>query len=462
MNSNLISPLDSRYLRGKKAQQDILPYFSLEAYTKYKLRVETALAEGLAKNSICSKKVADEIRAASDKVTAEEVENEEERIKHDIRALANCIRNKVSKDAKPYVHFLATSYDIVDTANSLRYKEFSENVLIPRLKALEKELIALAEKEAGTLQIGRTHGQHAEPITFGFAVASYVNRLGSRIEAIDAAKDSLRGKLSGAVGAYNAASIAIEYPEKLEKDVLDILGLKPALHSTQIVPPEPMADLAHAAVSTFSVLANFADDMRNLQRSEIAEIGEAFGKDQVGSSTMPHKRNPITFENIKSIYKAFMPRMATVYLDQISEHQRDLTNSASQRFLPELFAALYIASNRLEDAVKKLSVDKENMAKNFGLAKQHVVAEPLYIMLARAGHPDAHEAVRKLTLLAQKEGKGIVELAENDSSLKKYIEKISSENMLVLKSPEKYIGRSVEKTDEVCRFWAKKMASIKE
>ncbi|MCK5332996.1 MAG: adenylosuccinate lyase, partial [Candidatus Aenigmarchaeota archaeon] len=245
--------------------------------------------------------------------------------------------------------------------------------------------------------------------------------------------------------------------EDFEKTTLDILGLKPALHSTQIVPPEPMTDLSHAAVSTFSVLANFADDMRNLQRSEISEVGEMFGKDQVGSSTMPHKRNPITFENIKSIYKAFMPRMTTVYLDQISEHQRDLTNSASQRFLPELFGALYASILRMTSAVKKLSVDKEHMIANFNKSKEHVAAEPLYILLAKSGHPDAHEAVRKLTLLAQKEGKGIVELAENDASLKKYIEKISPENMLVLKSPEKYTGRSAKKTDEVCTFWKKKL-----
>jgi len=390
-------------------------------------------------------------------VTAEEVFEEEERIKHDIRALANCIRNKVSEEAKPFVHFLATSYDIVDTANALRYKEFSEKELIPLLIELERELISLAEREKHTLQIGRTHGQHAEPLTFGFAMASYVNRLGSRIEAITSAKDALCGKMSGAVGAYNASSVMFENAEDFEKTTLEILGLKPALHSTQIVPPEPIADLAHAAISTFSVLANFADDMRNLQRSEISEVGEMFGKDQVGSSTMPHKRNPITFENIKSIYKAFMPRMTTVYLDQISEHQRDLTNSASQRFLPELFSALYVSILRMIGAVKKLAVDKEQMKTNFNKSKEYVAAEPLYILLAKSGHPNAHEVVRKLTLLAQKEGKGIVELAENDASLKKYIEKISSENLLVLKSPEKYIGLSLEKTDKVCKFWKKKL-----
>ncbi len=452
-----ISPLDYRYLRNKKAHNAIMPYFSEESYTKYKLRVESALAEALAKHNICSKKVADEIAGASEKVTAEEVFEEEERIKHDIRALANCIRNKVSEEAKPFVHFLATSYDIVDTANALRYKEFSEKELIPLLNELERELISIAEREKNTLQIGRTHGQHAEPITFGFAIASYVNRVGSRIETITNAKNALCGKMSGAVGAYNASSVIFENAEDFEKTTLDILGIKPALHSTQIVPPEPIADLAHAAVSTFSVLANFSDDMRNLQRSEISEVGELFGKDQVGSSTMPHKRNPITFENIKSIYKAFMPRMTTVYLDQISEHQRDLTNSASQRFLPELFGALYASILRITDAVKKLSVDKEHMNANFNKSKEHVAAEPLYILLAKAGHPDAHEAVRKLTLLAQKEEKGIVELAENDSSLKNYIEKISSKNMLALKSPEKYIGRSTAKTDEVCTFWKNKL-----
>ena len=114
------------------------------------------------------------------------------------------------------------------------------------------------------------------------------------------------------------------------------LNLKPAKITTQIIPPETLTDFLHSIVSSFSVLANYARDMRNLQRSEIGEVGEPYEEEQVGSSTMPQKRNPINFENVESAWKKFMPQMVTVYLDQVSEHQRDLTNSLTQRYIPGL------------------------------------------------------------------------------------------------------------------------------
>ena len=120
--------------------------------------------------------------------------------------------------------------------------------------------------------------------------------------------------------------------------------------------------------------------MRHLQRTELSEVGEAFEEGQVGSSTMPHKRNPWNYEHVKSMWKAFMPRMMTVYMDQISEHQRDLTNSASARFVTEIVAALTMAVQRLTKVTKKLAVDKEQMLKNLKLNAGLIVAEPLYIL----------------------------------------------------------------------------------
>src|SRR5690606_1155705 len=134
-----------------------------------------------------------------------------------------------------------------------------------------------------------------------------------------------------------------------------------------ILPPESFVDLFHVLISTFGVLANFADDMRHLQRSELGEVAEAVEAEQVGSSTMPHKRNPWNFEHVKSLWKAYMPRMVSVYLDQISEHQRDLTNSASSRFLVELFIALSEATDRLIGLSRRLRVDRARMAVNLEL-----------------------------------------------------------------------------------------------
>jgi len=449
-----LSPLDFRYYgRSKQAFGALQPYLSETAFVRYLAKVEAALAKVLAKQGICTEKIAKEIEKASQRVTAEEVYAEEDRIKHNIRALANAIRSKVSDEAKPYVHFTATSHDIICSADAARFKDFTNAVLVPLLIQLEKTLILSARREKSTPQIGRTHGQHAEPITFGFAIAHYVSRLGKRILEIKETGNNLRGKLAGAVGAYNASSLLIKEPELFEQEVLAQLGIKPSPISTQVVEAEYLADYCHAIVSCFGVLANLADDMRHLQRSEIQEVAEAFGEKQVGSSTMPHKRNPINFENVKSMWKTFMPRMTSVYLDQICEHQRDLTNSASSRFVPELLAGLYLATLRMDKVMSKLVVDKAALKKNFEQNKEMIAAEPAYILLAAHQHPDAHEAIRELTLKAQSSGKPLTKLILEDKKLAPYLKKFTKQQLGLLRNPELYIGKSEQKTESVCKDW---------
>jgi len=189
--------------------------------------------------------------------------------------------------------------------------------------------------------------------------------------------------------------------------------------------------------------------MRHLQRSEISEVAEAFAGKQVGSSTMPHKRNPINFENVKSLYKQFAPRMTTVYLDAISEHQRDLTNSASARFIPELFAGLLVSAERLYKVSENLVVDRKSMKENFDKAAGSIIAEPLYILLAAKGHSNAHELVRQLTLQADKTGKSLAELVRAKKELRQFVQKFSNKEWQLLEKPEKYTGLSVKKTQQI-------------
>ena len=449
-----ISPLDFRYYgRSEKTKERLKPYLSEEGAVRYLAKVEAALTRALAKRAVCSKATADEVEKAAKQVTAQEIYLEEDRIKHNIRALANSIRKRVSDKAKPYVHFTTTSHDIICTADAARFKNFSNNVLIPVLIDFEKTLVELALREKDTLQIGRTHGQHAEPITFGFAIAQYVSRIGARIKSIQKTADNLRGKIAGAVGAYNASSLFFSDPEAFEKDVLAELKIKPSPISTQVVEAEYMTDYVHSIISCFGVLANLADDMRHLQRSEIGEVAEEFEAKQVGSSTMPHKRNPINFENVKSMWKEFMPRISTVYMDQICEHQRDLTNSASSRFIPEILAALYVSLVRLDRVMSKLVVDKSNLKKNFDQNKEMIAAEPAYILLAAYNHPNAHEIIRELTLQSQIQKKPFIELFFKNNELKNYIKKFNKKQITLLKNPEKYVGIASEKVERICGFW---------
>jgi adenylosuccinate lyase len=460
---SLFSPTDFRY-----DVPELRPFLSEEAYVKYKAKVEAALAQQLAKEGVCTKREADEIERASELASASEVYAEEDRIKHDIRALANVIASKVSEKARPFVHLAATSYDIVDTANSARFRDSIENVVLPDLIKLENALIELALKYSDTVEIGRTHGQHAEPITFGFYLSYYVSRLGKRILKMKEAAGLLCGKFAGAVGVYGPLSLIVEDPEKFERELLSSLNLQPSEVSTQIVQPEPITDLMHYIVSTFGVMANLARDLRHLQRSEISEVAEGFlGEVQVGSSTMPHKRNPISFENVESMWKKFMPQMVTVYLDQVSEHQRDLTNSSSQRYLPELIVIFDYAVRRLTRTIwdtkaqgPRLTVDRKNMEKNLQMSIDQITAEPLYVLLAVAGHPNAHESVRRLVQKSLEEGQNLRELVAHDKELSSYLIRFKDKNREILDNPEEYIGLAAQKSRRVALSWKKTMASI--
>ena len=448
-----ISPVDYRYF-----DEEVGRYLSDTAYTQYKLSVELALVKALTKRKICPPAALKEIEKACAEVTSEEVRAEEEKTRHDIRALVNCIRLKVSDKAKPFIHMTATSYDIIDTANAARFRDVTTKVLVPSLAELEKTLISIAEREAETIQVGRTHGQHAVPITFGYAMAGYVSRLGQSILALQELAKGLKGKFSGAVGAYNASSLFFDDPEAFERDVLAELGLEPVESATQVTQPEPMARLLAEVTIAAGVMANLADDMRHLQRTEIGEIGEEFGEKQVGSSTMPQKRNPINFENVKSLWKVIAPRIVTVFMDQISEHQRDLTNSASARTYGETIAYAVSMAKRLNGTMQKISVDKGRIEANMSMQKGMIAAEPLYILLASLGHPDAHEKVRTLTLAAQLQGDTLEKLAMADSELEAYFAKMTDAQKNILKNPSSYTGIAAQKARKIAGEWRKKCA----
>ncbi len=453
-----VNPLDFRYYGQDEQLRELLgPYLTERARVASELQVEVAAVQALANLGVCAQKIADEVREAAAQVTPEVVAAEERRIHHNIRALVNCLRAEVSAASRPYIHLCLTSFDVIDTAMAWRFKRAATEAIIPELLKLERILIDLARREKDTLQIGRTHGQHAEPITLGFAIAEYVARLGERVEAVKQTANNLRGKVSGAVGAYNASALFFEDPQEFEREVLGQLHLQPATYSTQIILPEFMTDFIHSLISTFGVLANLADDMRHLQRSEIAEVGEAFEAEQVGSSTMPHKRNPWNFENVKSMWKAFVPRMQTVYADQISEHQRDLSNSASSRFLPEVMVALVATVRRLQRIMGRLVTDSDSMKRNFQMNADLIAAEPAYILLAAAGHPDAHETVRKLTLQAQQSARPFCELLEEDEGVRPYLDQFTEAQRELLRDPSRYIGIATTKTEQVCTEWESRL-----
>ena len=417
--------MDHRYYEANRELfKELSGYLSEAASVQFCVQVESSLMRAhLRRVGLDTDQNRAAVAKLAELVTPDAVYEVERETQHNIRALVRVIKRHLPKELSPLAHLGATSVDILDTATALRIGGVSRNVLVPLLIRLERRLIEIARQHSETLQIGRTHGQHGVPITFGFAVGEYVSRLGQSIEKIHLLTGDLRGKISGAMGAYNSTSMITTDPIAFEREILGDLGLEPADHATQMVQPEHLLRLLLEMNTAFGILANLADDLRNLQRTEIDEVREGFASGQVGSSTMPQKRNPWNSEHVKSLWKAFAPRVVTFFSDQISEHQRDLTNSASSRFVADYLAGFAAAAARMLDVVSDLHVNTDRMRHNAALTGDLALSEAAYTLLAAQGISDAHERVRKATLAAETNGEPLLAVLRTDPEIREAIRK---------------------------------------
>ena len=470
-----LSPLDHRYsLSSPELYRSLSAILGEEAAVRYCARVEAALLKALLRHTatpgqptaVDSAALVDSIDEAAARIDPAQVYEEERKTRHNIRALVNVMKPLLPPPVRPLLHLGATSVDILDTAASLRYRDALRTVVLPLLCDLETELVRRCREEADTPQIGRTHGQHAVPLTFGFALAEYVSRLGESISRIAKAVGDLRGKLAGAVGAYNATSLLVKDPLALERDVLGSLGLEPSEHSTQLVEPEYLLRLLLEMNVAFGVIANLADDLRNLQRTEIDEVREEFASTQVGSSTMPQKRNPWNSEHVKSLWKAFAPRVMTFFMDQISDHQRDLTNSASSRFVSEYVAGFSLATERMLSVVKSLRVDRARMAANMGRTGDLAFSEAAYVLVALGGDAEAHERIRTATLRAEQGQARLVDVLREDPRVWEMIRQrlaatVGVEPEAFFSDPSRYSGRAAERAREIAHSHAVRIEALR-
>ncbi len=378
---------------------------------------------------------------------------------HDVRALVRLIQEKLPEALRPYVHVPLTSYDVLDTARALQFKEAYKLSLKPSLVELQLDLVAMVSEHADLVQIGRTHGQHALPITVGFWLATILDRIFTSWIKLDNAQKNLRGKISGAVGAYNAQEGL--WIDDFEYFTLEKLGLKKADISTQIMPPEYLTDFLYACLLISAALGQFGRDCRHLMRSEIAELSEAFDSGQVGSSTMAHKRNPINFENLEGMFLRNRAEFIKVTDTLISEHQRDLVGSSLMRDLPIIVINLQQqldTLNRKKDGksfLNRISFDKKNIERNFNQNADYILAEPLYLALQLYGYDgDAHELVNRKLLPAAKAQKTslldqLLTEGGHDEKLQSVILSIPAEIMTLLKNPKEYIGRSIQQASSI-------------
>lgn len=352
--------------------------FTDQARMEAWLRVELAVCEVLAAKGEIPAKALAVIRkkAAVDVPRALEIEAT---VQHDVIAFLTSVAEKVGPESR-FIHLGLTSSDVLDTALALQMVAACDLLL-----ADLDEFLGVLREQALAYQslpcMGRTHGIHAEPVTLGFKMASWFAEMTRGRERILRARDIVGvGKLSGVVGTYT------QQPPDVEKEVMKRLGLRGETVATQVVPRDRHADLLCALALTAAGLERIATEIRHLQRTEVREAEEPFGKGQKGSSAMPHKRNPIACENISGLARLVRSNAFAALQNIALWHERDISHSSVERVvIPDSFILLDYMLARMTKVVRGLLVYPEKMQENIGCSRGLVFSQSLLLALVRAG-----------------------------------------------------------------------------
>jgi adenylosuccinate lyase len=420
--------------------------FEEENRLQQMLNVEAALAWAHSEIGNIPKKDAEIImkKASTKFVKLSRVKEIEKEIKHDVMAVVKAL-SEVCGSSGAYVHLGATSYDVVDTANALQLKA-AFKLIEEKLNNLERTLMDKAMQYKNTLMIGRTHGQHALPITLGFKFAVWMREISRHIERLQQCKKRvLVGKMSGAVGTQ--ASLG-EHAMKIQELVMQKLELEPAEISTQIVQRDRYAEFVCFLASLASTLDNFALEIRELQRPEIGEVFEPFEIiKQVGSSTMPHKRNPELCERICGLARIVRSLVVPALENIVTWHERDLTQSSVERFIiPEACILVDYMLFLMNSVITNMYVDEQRMLKNMDITQGRNMAEAVMIALTMKGmnRQDAHELLRKLAMKSETEKRHFKEVLLEE---KMTCERLSREEIENALNPRNYLGTAIKQVE---------------
>ena len=387
--------------------------WSDEARLARMLEVELAALEGWATVGVVPAAAVERIQASAVAPSPERVAELERETNHDVAAFVDAVASTLGDDGR-WFHFGLTSSDVLDTALSLTLQEAGVGILAGIDKAFDA-VIARAEEHRETLCMGRTHGVHAEPTTFGLKLAGWAFALDRDRQRVERAIDGVRvGKLSGAVGQYAAID-----PE-VERIACERVGLEAAPSSTQILQRDRHAEVLSALALAASSLDRFATEIRHLARTEVREVEEPFGRGQKGSSAMPHKRNPITAERICGLARVVRAN-ATVGLENVALwHERDISHSSAERIvLPDSFLALDYALDRFAWLVEGLVVRPERMRRNLESSHGLFFSQRLLLALVESGlgRDEAYRLVQRHAMRAWDEELDLRELVSADAQI---------------------------------------------
>lgn len=432
-----ILPIDGgRY--GTKEMRDI---FEEEKKIRYQLDIEATAAESQAEIRMIPKQAAQNIAkiARSGLITSKRIKALEKKSDHDTAALVEALSELCKPTAKPWVHYGLTSNDLIDTSNSLQMRD-SFKIIEPKVAKLGIILAKLALKFKDVPAVGRTHGQHASIISFGLKFANWASEISDHVERIEECKKRiLVCKTLGVVGTGSLmGSKALEVQKRIAKK----LSLYPAEVTTQVVAREKYAEYVFCIALIGATLEKIAVEIRNLQRTEIGEISEPFKKGQMGSSAVPVKRNPTKSERVTSLSKILRNQINISFENIPLWHERDLSNSANERFT--IPTSSILLDEMLEAMTKVLSnivVNKEKIKSNLGLTKGQIFAEFVLDVLIKNGVPRliAYRDIQRVAFAASDKSVEFLDALKNDKNISSHLNDKELEKIFV---PQNHLGSS--------------------
>ncbi|MDE0848897.1 MAG: adenylosuccinate lyase [Nitrospinaceae bacterium] len=423
----------------------MIPRYSLpemaviwEPENKFKiwLKIEILACEALAKKGEVPKSALKDIQTKSC-FNVERIDEIEREVKHDVIAFLTCVAENIGESAR-YMHMGMTSSDVLDTALAVQMKQ-SATLILKELKALKGVLEKQAKKYKLTPTIGRSHGIHAEPLTFGLKIANWYEEVNRNIERLKRARQTISyGQISGAVGTFACID-----PD-VEEYVCSRLGLKPAPVSSQVIQRDRHAEFFSTLAIIAGTIDKIATEIRHLQRTEVLEAEEFFSKGQKGSSAMPHKRNPIVSEQMSGLARVVRANAFAAMENIPLWHERDISHSSVERVIgPDSTILIHYMLKKMTKLMDGLIVYPENMMRNLEKTGGLIYSQSVLLALVRKGitREEAYKLVQKNAMQSWTTGKDFLKLLKKDKDIKKLLSVAEIDETFKLKTQFKNIDR---------------------
>jgi adenylosuccinate lyase len=444
-----ILPIDS----GRYGSKEMREIFKDERRLQYQLDFEAAVAQAQAQIGMVPADAAKEIArgAHSGKVTLARVSELEAVSEHDTAALVEALSEQVLARAKPWVHYGLTSNDVVDTSTCMQMRD-AFSIIEPKVGKLALLLADRAVEFKAVPAVGRTHGQHASIISFGLKFAVWAAEMAKHVERMKEGRK--RFLLCKTLGVVGTGSLMGDRALEVQKIVAQNLGLYPVDAATQVVPRERFAEMQFCIALIGSTLDKIAIEVRNLQRTEIGEVAEPFRKGQMGSSAVPVKRNPIKSERVSSLAK-ILRSLISVSMENVALwHERDLSNSANERFtLPMGAILLDEMLNAMTKVVSELKVNMDRIASNIEMTKGQIYAEFVLEALVKKGVArfEAYRDIQRVAFAALESGDHFFDAASKDRSISKHLSKQELRSIFEAKNHLAASGRIIDGVAKMVR-----------